>query len=85
MVAPSSMTITAQRGQPMKMRLFRSPTPASLVEELIRAFEYAEAHAATDRDPPAAGVQPAPADAARQAPGPGAPAEDQGPPYGRGV
>jgi hypothetical protein len=69
----------------MKMRFFRSATPASLVEDLIRACEDAELRVATDRDPPTDGSQPDPADAAKVAPRRGAPAEDHGPPYGRGV
>jgi hypothetical protein len=69
----------------MKMKLFRSPTPASLVEDLIKAFEYAEANGATDQNPPAAAPQPASADAAARAPGNVAAADDQSPPYGRGL
>jgi hypothetical protein len=69
----------------MKMLFRRTRTPASLVEDLIRACEIAEERAATDRDPPADESQLAPADAAQRAPERGAPAEAQGPPYGRGV
>jgi hypothetical protein len=69
----------------MKMKLFRSATPASLVEDLIKAFESAEAHAATDQNPPVAASLPASADAAARAPGTGAAADDQTPPYGRGL
>ena len=68
----------------MKFKWYRTPSAAEIVDDLLRAFEYAEARAATDLQSLAASAQDDSAGACRAA-GLGDRIGTDGPPYGHGI
>jgi hypothetical protein len=69
----------------MKFKWYRAHSAAEIVDDLLRAFEYAEARAATDLQSLAASAQDDSASSACRARGLGDTIETSGPPYGHGI